>query len=167
MSSKCYDCGCAEGELHEFGCECEVCPFCGQDGFIGCDCLYNHLGYMDSEIEPTDEQWKERFQKEREILEKKGRIPYIHYPLLCAKCGTAYPVFFTVSDREWNHYIQPDIRDSILCLACYEHIKQAIDAAGYGIDIPDRKIGIVTFQGPPTMVDPSQAMEIWELARKH
>jgi hypothetical protein len=62
-------------------------------------------------------------------LRREGRVPYIVYPVLCAKCGALWPEFFRVPDAEWTRYIQIDMRDAVLCRPCYEYIKQVIDAA--------------------------------------
>jgi hypothetical protein len=56
-------------------------------------------------------------------------VPYIVYPVLCAKCGTVWPEFFRVPDAEWTRYIQIDMRHTVLCRPCFEYIKQGIDAA--------------------------------------
>jgi hypothetical protein len=37
--ARCADCGAGPGELHEAGCEMEVCPRCG-DRVIACECAY-------------------------------------------------------------------------------------------------------------------------------
>ena len=70
--------------------------------------------------EALEEKWKS-------ILEEKGRVPYITYPLVCAKCGKLWPDLFTVSDKEWKYYIQLDMRDSILCEDCYNYIVTIVD----------------------------------------
>ena len=133
----CHDCGCCEGEIHEFGCDMERCPFCGWQ-LISCQCCYKRLGLYDKKRYGMDTwhippdvfehgltaaqttQWLT-------ILEGKGRIPYIQYPVLCSYCGTAWPEFFSVPTDEWEHYIQPDMRDTVICHPCYDHIKQVID----------------------------------------
>src|SRR5665647_411105 len=43
--ARCHDCGVSEGEIHEYGCDMEVCPFCGGQ-LISCDC---GIGEMDDE----------------------------------------------------------------------------------------------------------------------
>ena len=81
----CGDCGVKEGQLHFLGCDMEVCPFCS-DQLLSCGCVYRKL-----KTSPgsgfTDEQLK-RWEK---LLNDKGRIPFIRYPILCAKCGTLWP----------------------------------------------------------------------------
>lgn len=109
----CHDCGCVEGAIHTFGCDCERCPFCGGQ-LIMCGC---------------DELEANQIRTWLEILTEKGRIPYIEYPVLCAKCGVLYPDFFEVADKEWTQHIQPDMRDTVICKGCYEEIKKKINRA--------------------------------------
>jgi hypothetical protein len=100
----CHDCGVKEGHVHLPGCDMERCPFCGHQ-LITCE----HSGM------PSD------------ILDDEGRIPFIEYPNLCAKCGTLWPEMFNVPDEEWAHYIEPEMRGQMLCQACYAQIKDWID----------------------------------------
>jgi hypothetical protein len=64
------------------------------------------------------------------ILEKKGRVPYILYPNLCAYCGERWPKMFNVSDEEWDKYVQICERHQLLCRPCYDLIKELIDTNG-------------------------------------
>jgi hypothetical protein len=107
----CGDCGVKEGELHILGCDQETCPFCG--GQLLC-CLQS-LGCKRG----LREDW-ERSQK---------RIPFILYPNLCAKCGTLWPEIFLVPDAEWDRYIEPQMREAMLCKRCYAQIKALIQYA--------------------------------------
>lgn len=67
-SQACPVCYCREGELHEFGCPVEVCPWC--DGQLtSCDCRFKQLGV--SEI--SAERQLDQFQQ---LAKKKGRIPF-------------------------------------------------------------------------------------------
>jgi hypothetical protein len=63
------------------------------------------------------------------MLEDKGRIPYIVYPNLCARCGCRWPDLFHVSDEDWNRYVEPRERNKLLCRPCYDWIKEVIDTA--------------------------------------
>jgi hypothetical protein len=67
-------------------------------------------------------------------LNEMGRIPFILYPNLCAKCGELWPEMFSVPDAEWERYVEPRMRHEMLCEACYAHIKACVDssAARYG-----------------------------------
>jgi ferredoxin len=98
----CGDCGCIEGELHEIGCDMERCPVCGNQ-LISCD----HISDVFDQNIP--------------------RVPWILYPIICARCGKLWPDLFMVPDEEWNHYIPIRERDEVICKECYEFIKTAID----------------------------------------
>jgi hypothetical protein len=127
---RCHDCDCKEGEFHSPGCDMERCPFCGGQ-LITCHCVYKILeidcspGTWTYENGLTDEQQKE-WDK---LLKIKGLISYIRWPVLCAYCGKLWPEFFHVPDREWEWYIEPDVRDKVVCRTCYDYIKSLIDGA--------------------------------------
>jgi len=117
----CHDCGTKEGQLHILGCDMERCPFCGNQ-LISCQCVYKKLRI---DVSPgawayshglTDAQQKD-WEK---LLGDKGRIPFVLYPNLCAKCGTLWPEMFLVPDAEWKHYIEPQMQREMLCKACYK-----------------------------------------------
>jgi len=136
-AARCGDCDVIEGQVHEFGCDLESCPFClGQ--LISCDCLYDKLGLVDPSRygEETEHLppgiYKNGISEEEEarwleILTAKGRVPFINYPLLCARCGVLWPELFMVPDAEWEYYIQEDKRGEILCEPCYRTICRLID----------------------------------------
>jgi hypothetical protein len=110
--STCHDCGTKEGQLHVLGCDMERCPFCSNQ-LISCQCVYKKLGidvspgawaYSHGLTDAQQGDWKK-------LLSDKGRIPFILYPNLCAKCGTLWPKMFLVPDAEWKHYIEPQMID--------------------------------------------------------
>lgn len=128
QAKTCHDCGCQEGDLHGLGCDMESCPFCGGQ-LISCDCVYDQLG-IDAgpgtwafEHGLTEEQEKQWLA----LLEKKGRIPYIQWPNLCAYCGKLWPEMFHVPKEEWERYIEPAKRREIVCRQCYDRIKELIN----------------------------------------
>ena len=127
----CHDCGTKEGEIHDYCCDMERCPFCGGQLLI-CNCVYKKLNidcspgtdvYENGITEEQQEQWIN-------ILKEKGRIPYIIYPWVCARCGKVWPEEFYVSNEEWEKYIPIIRRDKILCLDCFNIIKNLIDNNG-------------------------------------
>lgn len=111
---QCGDCGVREGEIYEFGCDMELCPFCGYQ-LIGCAC--RNLGLV-----KTQREW-------RRLLNEKGRVPYIVYPNMCARCGALWPEMFSVPDEEWKRYVEIGERDKMLCKSCYSQIRTLIDNA--------------------------------------
>jgi hypothetical protein len=102
MTHKCGDCGVEEGKLHELGCDVERCPKCGRQ-LISCFCFADDDGH-----------W-------RDELYYENRIPHVEIPLLCALCGEHYPDFFM--DNDWEKYVIPKLQEKILCLKCYNRMK--------------------------------------------
>lgn len=137
-TTTCHDCGAEEGQLHKFGCDMERCPFCSKQ-LISCGCCYEILGLRDparyssrtAHLPPEiytgglskEQEWRWLF-----ILNERGRIPWIQYPVICAKCGELWPDFFSVPDEEWEKYVRPGVRVKVLCKLCYDYIKGVIDA---------------------------------------
>jgi len=98
---RCPDCDAIEGSLHLAGCDMERCGLCGGQ-YISCDCRARRTA-------------------------DTPRVPYIDWPVVCARCGALWPPFFQVPDAEWRHYIQTDQRRAVLCQPCYERIQAWID----------------------------------------
>jgi hypothetical protein len=80
--------------------------------------------YIDDSVEPLRGVMK----RWEEALNRKGRVPYIEYPNVCAKCGARWPEFFRVPDPEWDRYIQIDMRNTVICRPCFDEIKRLIDS---------------------------------------
>ena len=133
----CGYCGAKEGDFHDIFCDHERCPFCSGQ-LITCGCVYDLLNIRDrvkynattNYLPPkiysqglTKKQTKDWIA----LLEKKGRVHFIRYPNLCSKCGKLWPTMFMVPDEEWEHYVQPAMRDTMLCMDCYTTIKYLTD----------------------------------------
>jgi hypothetical protein len=130
----CPDCGVKEGQIHQFGCDLEICPFCGEAlNFCSCGMeifqkevkTYDDLLlFWDFELEGKT---KTRLDIWLKILEDKGRVPYIEYPIVCPKCGKIDPEWFSVPNSEWEFYISKDVQGKIICKECYSYIKETIE----------------------------------------
>lgn len=96
----CHDCAAPEGALHNFFpyCDQEICPLCLEQ-LCGCP----HVEAL-------------------EAVEKAGRLPFLYFPCLCAKCGAVDPDFFMVPDGEWQAIIPIPYWHLILCRPCYDHL---------------------------------------------
>ncbi|MFX0099827.1 MAG: hypothetical protein ACFFCS_09600 [Candidatus Hodarchaeota archaeon] len=126
----CHDCGRKEGEIHEYGCDMEICPFCGLQ-IITCGCIYKKLGYdYDPEKEndglPLDVYKNGVSDEEREkfmqILEKKGRIPALSFPVICRGCGKKYPT--TIIWEDWKKVPESmKWRSKSLCIPCFMKLR--------------------------------------------
>jgi len=126
----CHDCGAAEGQYHDPGCDMERCPFCGGQ-LISCGCSYKHLNIN---VEPgtpgfDEDVYNNGLTDEHAelwelILREKGLVPYIAPMNLCARCGQQWPLMF--NDPEWDKYVVPELRAKMLCHACFNHMKQVM-----------------------------------------
>jgi len=135
----CHDCGVEEGQLHEWGCDVEVCPFCGRQ-LISCDCVYDLLGIRNPMLWSAASAYLPPFIYEHGLtadqeyewhvlLTRKGRYPYVEYSMYCARCGCDIDEMFMVPDEEWRGYVDPREWRSLLCRPCYEKIKEWTIAA--------------------------------------
>ena len=100
----CGDCGVQEGQLHDYfpHCDQEVCPFC--------------LGQLNScEHGPL-------YHDSMTAVRRKGRIRFIEFPQLCARCGVHWPDFFMVPDRTWKKVVPKTHWEAILCRACFDSL---------------------------------------------
>jgi hypothetical protein len=131
---RCRDCNVAEGDLHAPFCTQEPCPFCAGQ-LVTCGCIFRVLNLSDAERESVEQYVDDTIEPLRSInlrweaaLNAKGRVPFIEYPIVCAKCGVLRPQFFRVADEEWARYIQLDMRNSVLCRPCFDHIKRVTES---------------------------------------
>ena len=97
--SCCHDCGCVEGELHNYFPECDMerCPLCkGQ--LLSCDC-------------------------DKSKITKEIREPYLVKTWCCARCGKNNPNMMMVSDEDWKKVCGGTYKDKdSLCIDCMEFI---------------------------------------------
>lgn len=103
LERPCHDCDAKAGERHELGCDMERCPIC----------------------DPVKEQPLITC-KHYDIVAGGGihRIPYIQPLVHCAVCNELFPDFFNVPDEEWDKYVIPVLQHMVLCLDCYEAMKE-------------------------------------------
>ena len=96
---RCHNCGVPEGQEHRAGCPIEVCPGCGAPA-VGHRCRR---------------------------AARLPRVPFLHFPSVCARCGAVDPPWFGVPDAVWAYYLPPFERETILCEPCFEAIVRLID----------------------------------------
>ena len=111
--------------------------FCGGQ-LIACGCCYDYLGIRDQRYgvatafppavynNGLTPQLEERW---RDILHRRGRVPYVVYPYFCARCGQPYPELFAVPDEEWERNVDPRHQRSVFCLDGYQFVKGAAERA--------------------------------------
>lgn len=117
--NNCGACRASEGHFHMMECDMEICPFCkGQ--LASCNCAWKLLHVPESQelTEGQEREW-------RRLLRKKGRIPFVLFPIICAKCGRNWPTLFM--DASWPK-VMGKYKEVVLCKRCYaeimmEHIK--------------------------------------------
>ncbi len=131
------ECGSAEGQLHRFGCRFEQCPFCEGMFGVDCECRYDFLGLRSSANSPEQaelsrEVYEGGLSTEQEaawleILERRGRLPFVDAPQMCGRCGQLWPELFVVQDAVWEYYAGPRLRDAIVCERCFDQLRRAVD----------------------------------------
>jgi hypothetical protein len=52
-------------------------------------------------------------------------------PLRCGVCAAKWPAFFDVPDIVWKHYVPPDERGQIVCIACWRKLVVVTDDGAY------------------------------------
>lgn len=120
----CGDCHVHEGQLHQYGCDLEICPACGGQ-FLGCDCG------------PDDEEGQAKWAQEQWYK----RIPYVYQPPICALCGhEGWGVRPHVGANQMSFYLPPPLHEETICAACFDRIKALF---------PDGWQALATKQGPP------------------
>lgn len=97
---QCADCGIWEGELHLPTCTMEECPVVG--------CRWTRLQC------PT---------RNHAVLPQR---PYLQYPVLCARCGSAFPPIFWATDTDWLAVVGEKYRHITLCQPCYRWMRRTL-----------------------------------------
>lgn len=131
------ECGVEDGQLHEFGCRFEDCPFC-EERLSMCDCMYEFLG-LRTRSNPPENNWldettykygvtPEHEDRWLSILTTKGRMPFTDAPQICGRCGDLWPALFMVPDAVWEYYAGPMLRNAIVCETCFHVLRHRIDA---------------------------------------
>jgi hypothetical protein len=133
---RCPDCETPEGELHALFCTKERCPFCGGQ-LSSCGCIVAVLKPSEEERQAIEEYIDDSVEPLRGVMERwegalnrKGRVPYIEYPNVCARCGALWPEFFRIPDPDWERYVQINMRDQVICRSCFDDIRRLIDSHG-------------------------------------
>jgi len=125
------ECGVKQGQIHEWGCSQERCPFCG-GLLLSCGCVCKHLGLSMPKnvmecLDVTFGLSQRQLKKWLGILDKKRRVPFICWPNVCSYCGCSLSERFMVPDQEWEHYIEIRHRNDVVCPSCYMRIREMID----------------------------------------
>ena len=84
---------------------------------------YGHLTKDKYENGLSSEEWR----RWKEICTQKGRIPFIDIPQLCVRCGQVWPEMFMVQNKVWLYYTNPELKNEMLCLDCFQEIRQKVD----------------------------------------
>ena len=126
-----------EGRFHSPGCQFELCPFCEGNLLVDCECKYDFLGLRRAEHlakydHLLEEVYMNGLSDEQEniwerILTARGRIPFVYHPQHCGQCGKLWPKLFVVQDVVWDYYTGPELRDAMLCEACFQTLRQNVD----------------------------------------
>lgn len=88
----------------------EICPRCELQ-WIVCDC-------------------------EKDDIQDSDRIPFLDWPIFCARCGTEHHNFFHIPKAEdcmANFEIR--LKHKLVCKPCWEEIKSLVENATYAYHI--------------------------------
>ncbi len=93
-ASACGDCAVLEGEIHEVGCDHEMCSKCGKQV----------LGWEKCKDAPLE--------------------PFFETCFCCQRCGVRFPKLVMVSNEEWKFICGGTYElDCVLCEKCMNFIK--------------------------------------------
>ena len=155
IQAACGYCDAKEGQLHDYLCDHEQCPFCGGQ-LLSCGCAEKFFypkalnpmdpsSYVNGDVRsqtpllPYFGLPKRVYEnglspaqqrKWKRHLEAEGRVPFILWPNICGRCGETWPEMFMVSNEEWEKYVSLRNRRKMLCRGCLAYIKQLIDTNG-------------------------------------
>src|SRR5262249_29107733 len=94
---RCPGCQTLEGDLHFIGCELERCGDCGGPR-AWCPCVKDNAWFLQTE-----------------------RVPYLHWPRQCARCGILCTEMCHTYDAEFMRLygLAKEMRGKTLCDPCY------------------------------------------------
>lgn len=64
------------------------------------------------------------FRKWKILCDEENRIPQMDIPGMCACCSAPWPEMFHVPDEEWQRYVVPHLQMRMLCLDCYNRMRE-------------------------------------------
>ena len=97
----CHDCGAEEGQFHDHFplCDQEQCPICLEQ-LLSCP-----------------------HQTKPQAVRRKGRIRFVLFPILCARCGVQWPEFFSAPTPTWERVVPRTHWNTVICRPCFDYLE--------------------------------------------